>query len=95
MESEVSHGNDSTRPFLIYSINDTAGYDGSFLYGGLLDKCVEIMTQIANKNIFVVTQTLLLKNSITSSEDTTSTIISSEAYVLCFCESSQDLTVLK
>ena len=38
----------NTHRYQIVSINDTAGYDGQFMYGGLIDKCriVDISEQI-------------------------------------------------
>ena len=78
----------------IYSTDDSAGFDGSFIYGGLLDKCKVfspvqrelylwtdqwdlLWTIIMERNMFNIQRT----SNVTTKE------ISSEAYVLCFCES--------
>ena len=78
-------------PLTLASINDSAGYDGNFLYGGLLDKCQVLVyhnTGHLNVSLFY-TQIILNPNvSMIESEHTgASRAIASEPYVLCFCES--------
>ncbi len=79
-------------PYVISSCDDSAGTDGSFLYGGLTDRC-----QLTADDEFGYHPTVLypilirLKVlNITSKNTTTAKNITSEAYELCFCESSQE-----
>ena len=48
--------------YQIVSINDTAGYDGQFMYGGLIDKCriVDISEQIVEYFIMTLRMTSLI-----------------------------------
>lgn len=79
---------------LLASSNDSAGKDGSFLYGGLLDKCqVLVFNNTAAGNVALSVSLLyeiLLNLNISSVESTHTSMtkpITSQPYVLCFCES--------
>ena len=56
----------------IISINDTAGENGGFLYGGLVNKCGDIYTAIPYEYVFQV-------------KSSSVPAISSDPYYLCFC----------
>ncbi len=77
--------------FTIISHNNSANEDGSFLYGGLLDRCRMYTTTLSfltlNLSIpyqFVVQQVLQI-----DSADSSTNTITSEPYMLCFCETDQ------
>ncbi len=79
-------------PFIV-SLNDSAGSDGSFLYGGLLDKCLVSIHDMYNYPYLDVLYIILvqLKNLNIESEDNAMTKpITSEAYQLCFCTSNEE-----
>ncbi len=69
----------------INSYNDSAGIDGSFLYGGQLSRCWMTPERI-------VPYTLLRKRVINiESPGNTNEAITSEPYQLCFCENNEEL----
>ena len=80
----------NTHQYQIVSINDTAGYDGQFMYGGLIDKCriVDISEQIFKYKLLYN----ILKHNILqihpNTENKSKHAISSEAFTLCICETS-------
>ena len=77
--------------YQILSINDTAGLDGQFMYGGLMDKCI-VDTHEANieyellYNIIFQYKILQIQSFI---ESKNLHAISSEAFTLCFCETTE------
>ena len=66
----------------IHSQDDSAQNDGSFLFGGLLDKC-----RPQNEGILVYSSLLFVLDVFNISAKNT---ISSKAYELCFCSSTED-----
>ena len=78
--------------YQIHSYNDSAGIDGQFIYGGLMDKCrvYDTHQRVAMADILYH---LLLNSStlhIESNNLKGNNVISSEAFTLCFCESDQE-----
>ena len=77
-----------TTLYEIYSYNDSAGIDGQFIYGGLMDKCHVIDTNESVVeydllyNIVMNYRILHIEPNGTNGTNT----ISSEAYTLCFCD---------
>ena len=80
----------STHTQLI-SNNDFAGKDGSFLYGGLLDRCQMEISNTSDdlQNSFVPFKYLQEKIFKLSVQDSTTRNVTSQAYQLCFCESDE------
>ena len=81
----------NTPQYQILSINDTAGVDGEFMYGGLMDKCriVDIHEKIEDELLYniVFEHKILQIQSFIESENLHT--ISSEAFTLCFCETTE------
>ena len=77
--------------YQILSINDTAGRDGEFMYGGLMDKCIvdthEIKIEYELLYNIVFKYKILQIHSFIESENLHA--ISSETFMLCFCESTK------
>ena len=81
-------GNRIPEPINISSNYDSAGKDGSFLYGGMLDRCqMDIKELFEPKKIVPYS---LLKDKIfdikTSQNNNESKSVTSKPYQLCFCE---------
>ena len=80
--------------YKILSINDTAGEDGQFLYGGLMDKCHVIdyvfKWQSQTHLLYNILFNNILNIQMNNSTSPISNAISSEAYILCFCESDEN-----
>ena len=74
----------------ISSHNDSAGKDGSFLYGGLLDRCR--ISSLAGVNGDATSPYKYLQSNIFHIEPAGDTIraLSSRPYQLCFCESDHE-----
>ena len=89
---ELLQHNISSITSQIFSNSDLAGTDGSFLYGGLLDKCHVIKIAENSTDIYSATDLLypILKKHITIKPDNTTVAesITSEPYELWFCKSS-------
>ena len=88
-------------PWAITSTNDSAGKDGGFLYGGLLDKCqasiyvkIRNMIQIVVDVLYSILMTYDILE-IKSNDTAIAQPISSAPYVLCFCESNQEYNCSK
>ena len=80
--------------YQIISINDTAGIDGQFMYGGLMDKC-HITDYNKKKILFELLYNIIFKYKILQiqqSNDSTNSrnAISSQAFTLCFCKNNQE-----
>ena len=69
--------------FGMHSFYDSAGKDGSYIYGGLLDKC-EFKDEIDSLNAHVFLYFARQYVHITSNNSLTN-VIASEPYQLCFC----------
>lgn len=67
----------------IHSQEDSAGIDGDFLYGGLLDRC---QTYTEQSTAYEQLQQVL--TVLDTSRSNTSNVISSKAYKLCLCKGS-------
>ena len=75
----------------IHSYGDTAGEDGSFLYGGLLDRCQMAMKNYSNPVQKAMVPYNFLQDEIFNFKPVKKlTEITSHPYQLCFCESSQN-----
>ena len=89
-------------PYTIHSSNDSAGIGGSFMYGGLMDKC-RIFSLVPSTLYINATEvktdllySVLMDYKIFESKGTDSTsIIASEVYILCFCVSNQEFNCSK
>ena len=84
--------NTSTPLYKIVSINDTAGKDGQFLYGGLMDRC-----HVVDYVFPWQSQTHVLYNTIykynildIQSFNHSGNTVSSDPFTLCFCNSNND-----
>ena len=84
--------NKNSQPYKIISINDTAGKDGQFLYGGLMDKC-----HVVDYVFLWQSQTHVFYNTICKynifdvrSLNNNGNTVSSEPFTLCFCDSNND-----
>ncbi len=76
--------NNNSDLYAINSYNDSAEADGNFLYGGLLDKC-RIFTIVGVDNVIAyVLYTVLVGDKILNTK-----AMSSQTYILCFCQSNQ------
>ena len=93
LEGLVLNSNESF--YSIHSTDDSAGIDGSFIYGGLLDKC-KVFSRIQQKRFLLYTDqwdilwTIVMERhvfNIQRRSNATTKEISSGAYTLCFCES--------
>ncbi len=88
--------NGSRAPWSISSNYDSAGVDGGFLYGGLLDKCQVFITYKEDSIIAFGVETLYYMMldykilNVKSKDTAVSKPVTSEPYVLCFCESNQE-----
>lgn len=83
--------NNTADYFLIASINDSAGNDGNFLYGGLLDKCQILVLNNSIKGEVHVNVTLFYTILVNPNISSITSMpinkpITSEPYELCFCE---------
>lgn len=79
---------DKLNYFIADSFNNTAGKDGSVLYGGLLDKCRFIVSQSSNNNILILhPYDYLVKRNMPMQNG--HSVVSSEPYRLCFCDGSE------
>lgn len=76
--------NNDQSQFRMYTSNDSAGKDGDFLYGGLLDRCQQIH-YLPYK---------WLMNRLFHGEIETARLITSQPYQLCLCESVLDYNCL-
>ncbi len=87
----------SHAPYLISSHEDSSGIDGSFIYGGLTDKCQLTANDDYGYHPTVLYPILLRLKvlKITSNSTTTAKNITSEVYELCFCENSQKYNCTK
>lgn len=84
----------ASMPFSIISQEDFATIDGSFVYGGLLDRCrISIVTGILNRTI----PYQILKNNIMHIKSTNADkpVIASTPYQLCFCKSENNYNCSK
>ena len=81
----------------VTSYNDTAIRDGSYLYGGLLDKCLLIVTNILGEIIRPIPYTLLSNTVIQleGRDNSSARGVSSQPYQLCFCEDNLQHTCAK
>jgi hypothetical protein len=70
----------------VHSHHDLAGKDGHFLYGGLLDRCrIPILSTEESIMKYQILRFLRLQ----SDDASTSKIIASKPYELCFCSSNR------
>ena len=77
------------------SKHDWAGRDGHFLYGGLFDRCrVPILNSEQSVTKFEMRKFLKLQTP-ASPANTSSKIIASKPYQLCFCMSDKDYNCFK
>ena len=77
--------------YQIVSINDTAGEDGQFMYGGLIDKCriLDISEQILEfKLLYNVVFEYDILQIYPNTEYQGKYALSSEAFTLCICETN-------
>ena len=86
--------NNNESLYSIHSTDDSAGVDGSFIYGGLMDKCQVVSHVRVDKHIWNDAHDLLwnivwghnaIVFDIQSRNNFTKKVISSEAFVLCLC----------
>jgi predicted outer membrane repeat protein len=71
------------------SYNDSSGNGGSFIYGGLLDRCQ--FNMISEESSIIVPYEYFLENFFQS---VTAIAITSDPYQLCFCESDDNYDCL-
>ena len=70
----------------IKSYNDSAGKDGSFLFGGLLNRCsLKSESYLSGKQYFLEKHHIIRINTTTKK----SKLITSQPYQLCFCEKNK------
>ena len=95
------HYNGSHPFYTINSANDTAGSDGSFMFGGLLDKCQIPYPDLSDQHGWGIKWALLyeaiMKLPVLKIQRGTNTTkpIASETYILCFCDSSEKYNCTK
>ena len=81
--------------YRILSFNDTAGIDGQFMYGGLMDKChIADFHQriIVYKLLYnVVFKYKILRIQTFNNNTSSKNVISSEAFTLCFCKNDREI----
>ena len=79
---------ETSMPFEINSYNDSAGVDGGFLYGGLLDRCQMDIKFTPTKVLGTLVPYGFLMDNITHIESPSdnTTAITSQPLQLCFCE---------
>ena len=91
LENFMFH-NSTNSLYQIQSHNESAGTDGHFIYGGLLDKCR--VYDIFEENILSeLLYDVLINYNILHIQQTKAkeiNVISSEAFTLCFCEDDQN-----
>ena len=78
--------------YQIQTHNDSAGTDGQFIYGGLLDKC-HIYDTFEGNILSDILYNVLINYNILDIQQTKTkeiNVISSEAFTLCFCEDDQN-----
>ena len=73
----------------VYAEHNTAGLDGSFMYGGLIGKC-----KVRENREREILDYYITNNNVLS-PNTTSKLLSSDVYELCFCDSEQDYTYIR
>ena len=81
----------------IHSCNDSAGIDGQFIYGGLMDKCRVIDTHeniIQYDLLYNIVMNYHILHIEPNSTNGTNTI-SSDAYTLCFCDDDLEYDCLR
>ena len=80
--------------YRILSFNDTAGIDGQFMYGGLMDKChiADFHQRIIVYKLFynVVFKYKILRIQTFNNNTSSKNVISSEAFTLCFCKNDRE-----
>ena len=78
--------------YKILSINDTAGSDGEFMFGGLMDKCHIVDYYKLNWDLLynVVFKYNILQILPSIDHDTSKYAISSFSFTLCFCETEKN-----
>ena len=89
--------NNNESLYSIHSVDDSAGVDGSFIYGGLMDKC-KVVSRVRQDKYIWTDQWDLLWNivwghnvfDVKRTNNVTIKAISSEAFVLCYCERKLD-----
>ena len=87
--------------YSIHSTDDSAGVDGSFIYGGLMDKCRVISRARQDKHIWNdqwdLLWNIMMEHTIFDIQRRShvTKAISSEAFVLCFCNSRQEYNCSK
>lgn len=77
----------------VVSCNDSAGRDGNFLYGGLLDRCQMIVYKSSRKTPKnIIPLDLVTNDGVIHIEmqDFTKKGITSQPFQLCFCDSNQE-----
>ena len=94
--------NNNESLYSIHSVYDSAGIDGSFIYGGLMDKCRVVSRVRQDKHIWTDQWDLLWNIvwghnvfDVKGANNATKKGISSEAFVLCFCMSRQEFNCSK
>ena len=78
----------------IYSYNNTAGKDGTLIYGGLLDRCRYYMKSESEEYLSYLAIEHLFQETIhkfPKGDDTMTKAVASQPYQLCFCDSDQTL----
>ena len=78
----------NTHQYQILSINDTAGTDGQFLYGGLIDRCHIVDARIIKYELLY---NVVFKYGILDIQpfNNQRNVISSKPYTLCLCKSTE------
>ena len=87
LENFMFH-NSTNSLYQIQSYNDSAGTDGQFIYGGLLDKC-HIYDRFEDNILSDLLYNVLTNYNILDIQQTKTkeiNVIPSEAFTLCFCE---------
>ena len=90
LENFMFH-NSTNSLYQIQSHNDSAGIDGQYIYGGLLDKC-RIYDTFEDNILSDLLYNVLTNYNILDIQQTKTkeiNVISSEAFTLCFCEDDQ------
>ena len=76
-------------PFTVTSYNDIAGIDGSFLYGGQLDRCRlnrHNFIELTSYNLAIVPYDILRSRFQIESANNRTLEVTSQPYQLCYCD---------
>ena len=82
----------NSMPYSMLSSNDSAGKNGRFLYGGLIDKCQILIFEAPGGTTWTLLYPVISKVLRTNTRyNATNDLMTSEVYQLCFCKSTLKL----